>query len=429
MATACAGEPLVDDIFTEAEWAMVQTLSPLPEVPPAPTNAYADDPTAAALGQALFFETSFAGPVRVGPESSGGENGALGTVGERGRIACASCHMAEAVWFFDARSQPGNTSLAAGWGHRNTPSAVNVAFYEWFGWSGENDALWKQSLGTTESAVSMNSSRLAIAHMLHDRYAGEYEAVFGPIDARFDPAHADAGDFPPEGKPGDEAFDRMPAADQIVVNRMFANFGKAIAAYERLLVSRGAPFDRYVAGDRDAIGLAAKRGLRLFIGKAGCVDCHNTPTFSDDRFHNIGVPQEGPHAPEEDLGRYEAVGVILTDPFNSRGMFSDEPDIGKLDELVQEPSQMGRFRTTQLRHVAETAPYMHTGAFATLEEVIEHYDDGGDTNGFAGVQSDRIQPLNLSPREIADLVAFLETLTGEPVDQTLLRAPARNVNE
>lgn len=416
----CVEEPLVDGIFTEAEWALIQTLSPLPELPPDPTNAYADDPMAAALGHRLFFDTSFAGPLAVGEQDG---NGGLGAPGERGKVSCNSCHMASAGWFVDLRSQPAGTSLAAGWGHRNTPPVVNVAFHTWFSWAGESDSLWKQSLGTTEAAVSMNSTRLAVAHTLHDSYRDEYEAVFGPIDPRFDPAHPRAADFPPAGKPGQEAFDFMEPADQDLVNRMFANYGKALAAYERLLISRDAPFDRYVAGDTTAMSLSAKRGLELFIGKAGCVDCHKTPLFSDNRFHNIGVPQEGPHASGVDEGQRESLAHLLQSPFNSRGPYSDDPQIGRLDGLEVAERQAGRFRTPQLRQVAETAPYMHTGAFHTLEEVIEHYDDGGHAHGYVGALSPRIQRLGLAPDEIDDLVAFLRSLTGELVDEALRQPP------
>src|SRR5690606_11069544 len=114
--------------------------------------------------------------------------------------------------------------------------------------------------------------------------------------------------------------------------------GKAIAAYERLLISDDAPFDRFVAGDESAISAAAKRGLRLFIGKAACVDCHSGPTFTDNEFYNTGVPQEGPNVPEEDLGRAEDLDGAKKHEFNTGSIYSDNPKLGqkKLEALKAE---------------------------------------------------------------------------------------------
>lgn len=417
LLAACGGADLVDDTFTAGEWDLIATLSPLPAIPADPTNAVADDPAAAALGQMLFFDTRAAGALTVGDD---GQNGAPGQVGDTGKVGCVSCHTVESGWLDDSRSRPGNVSIGAGYGKRNAPPIVNAVFYAWFGWAGQDDTQWHQACATTESAVSHGSSRLAIAHLLHDHYQAPYEAVFGAIDPRFDPLHANAAEFPATGKPGDAAFDAMPAADQTIVNRMFANYGKALAAYDRLMVSRDAPFDRYVAGDTAAISTAAKRGLKLFIGEAGCVACHKTPLFSDSDFHAIGLGQTGAHVPTEDLGRYGAVVSLLADPMSSAGAYSDAPATSKVPSLIVDDALKGKFRTKHLRQVAETGPYMHTGGLATLAEVVEFYDRGGDDAGFAGTKDPRIVPLGLTDAEEADLVAFLGTLTGDPVDPSLL---------
>lgn len=411
---ACGGgDELIDGTFTAQEWEVIQSLSPLPAIPADPTNAVADDPDAAALGQALFFDTRAAGALTVGDD---GQNGAPGQVGEAGKVGCVTCHTVASGWLDDPR--PGNVSIGAGYGKRNAPPIVNSVFYAWWGWAGQDDTQWHQACGTTESAISHASSRLAIAHLLYDHYRTPYEAIFGPIDPRFDPTSADAADFPATGKPGDAAFDAMPAADQDLVNRMMANYGKALAAYDRLMVSRGAPFDRYVAGDLTAISTAAKRGLKLFVGEAGCVGCHKTPLFSDSDFHDIGVTQTGDHIPAEDLGRYTAVMKLQTDPMSSAGAYSDDPSASKVPALVLTDGLKGEFRTKHLRQIAETGPYMHTGAFATLADVVEFYDRGGDDNGFG--KDARIVPLGLTASDKADLVAFLETLTGDPIAPSLL---------
>jgi cytochrome c peroxidase len=211
----------------------------------------------------------------------------------------------------------------------------------------------------------------------------------------------------------------MDPPDQVIVNRIFANFGKALAAYERLVVSRGAPFDRYVAGDTAAISPAAKRGLKLFVGKAACVGCHDTPLFSDNQFHNVGVPQEGEHVPATDTGRFDGVARLLASEFNSDGDYSDDTGTGRLAGLAQSEQDRGKFRTKFLRQVGESGPYMHTGNFATLTEVIQFYNQGGGESGFDGSKDPRVVPLNLSSAEIADLAAFLGSLTGEPVPAAL----------
>ncbi len=215
----------------------------------------------------------------------------------------------------------------------------------------------------------------------------------------------------------------MTPADQLVVNTILANFGKATEAYERLLVSRNAPFDHFVAGDATAITDGAKRGAKLFVGKAGCIACHSGPAFTDNRFHNLGVPQIGPNVPSRDEGRFAAIPGLSTNPFSGAGRFSDDPVAGqaKLSGLTQNPADTGSFRTAGLRNIAQTAPFMHTGAFATLADVVEFYDRGGDSSGFVGTKDSLMVPLGLTSSEKSDLVAFLEALTGDPIPNRLVQ--------
>jgi cytochrome c peroxidase len=302
---------------------------------------------------------------------------------------------------------------------------IDAVYYDWMYWDGRADTPWSQALGPAES--EMGADRLSIAHLLFAQYRAEYDLVFEPdLDAALDPASADASRFPAAGGPGSAAWEAMAAGDREIVNRIFANFGKAIEAYERLLVTRDAPFDRYVAGDHEAISLSAKRGLALFIGRAACVQCHSGPFFTDQHFHVLGVPQRGDHVPATDDGRLPAVQQLLDDPFNGAGSYSDDPDHGeaRLRALTSDPAMLGRFRTKSLREIARTAPYMHDGAFETLHDVLEFYDDGGGnaaTHGsFSGSVDPLIRPLGLADRDYDDLVAFLETLSGEPLPAALL---------
>src|SRR6185436_4222059 len=258
----------------------------------------------------------------------------------------------------------------------------------------------------------------------------DYERVFGAV-----PDLSDSKRFPPRGGPatmpenGPErtAWAAMSDPDRIAVNRIFSNLGKAVAAYERRLVSRRAPFDVFVEGLQtgDAGKLAglrpeAKRGLRLFVGRANCILCHSGPNFTDGEFHNIGIPpSRGGFTPD----RFAAVDLVRRDAFNTKGPFSDAPASGetKLDYLVKIQDLWGQIKTPSLRNVAKTAPYMHQGQFKTLDEVLRFYST---LQGMARPgHSDRaiLTPLRLTPAEISDLVAFLESLTDESIDARLLR--------
>jgi cytochrome c peroxidase len=162
----------------------------------------------------------------------------------------------------------------------------------------------------------------------------------------------------------------------------------AIAAFVRTLVSGGAPFDRYLAGDSGAIGPAALRGMDLFYGRAACSTCHSGPNLSDGKFHNTGVPGD-------DRGRavFDRVGEFQMRPYP---FFQTQK----------------AFKTPGLRNAALTAPYMHDGSEPSLEEVVRFYNRGGKEKESYGLALD-IRPLNLEASQITDLVAFLEALTSE----------------
>ena len=423
VAIGCGGsDPFAG--FSASEVQQLKSLSPLPAPPPSLTNQYSDNPAAAALGQRFFFEKAYSGPL-----GAVGVSGGLGNLGESGKVSCASCHMAQS-WFIDARSSPNNVSSGAnGFQTRNTTSLVNNVFYTWFNSNGGRDTQWVAGTAV-EGASSTNGSRLVLAHRLFSAYRAEYDALFTPrLDSALDPHAPDAARFPPTGRPKarptdpDGPWERMAPADQQIINRILANFGKATEAYERLLISRNAPFDRFVAGDSSAITAEAKRGAKLFVGRAGCIACHLGPLFSDNLFHNLGVRQTGPNVPAQDEGRFAAIPGLSTNIFSGAGQFSDNRAEGqaKLAGLVPRQSDMGAFRTASLRNIDRTAPYMHTGGFATLADVLEFYDQGGGDGGFVGTKDALMQPLGLSASEKADLVSFLQSLTGDPIADTLRR--------
>lgn len=403
-----AGDGEEPVVLTDAERAIAATLSPLPDVPPDPTNAYADDEGAAALGQMLFFDASYSGALAVDSD--------LGNAGETGKVSCASCHMSPTM--ADHRSMPNNVSLGANFHSRNAPGVVNSSYYAWTNWGGRFSSQWELPIAVAEAPVIMNSTRLDVLHTIANKYRAEYDAVFEDL-----PATLDVAKFPLSGKPGQASWDGMAAEDQELANRVYVNYAKALQAYMRKLVSKNTRFDQFVAGDEDALTPAELRGYKLFVGKARCNGCHLGPNFSDDKFHNIGVPQTGPHVPEGDDGRHKDVLGLLGSPFNGAGAFSDDPAAGQLKLAgLTNPmpeSARGAFRTPSLRGVAQSAPYMHSGQLATLEEVVEFYNSGGGVP-VSGTKDPLILPLYLSVDEQSDLVAFLKTLNGEPIPPALL---------
>ncbi|HUS32596.1 MAG TPA: cytochrome c peroxidase [Kofleriaceae bacterium] len=399
-----AADPLA---LTTEELAAAHTLSPLPAVPADTTNAYADNAAAARLGQMLFFDKSYAGPLVVGDT---GTNGGLGKPGEAGKVSCASCHAAGSEAIDDRRSIPNATSLGTDRGTRNALGVVNSSFYKWTNWGGRFDSQWSLPMAVAENAKIMDSTRLAIAHMIYAKYRTEYNAIFEPdLDPDLDPAASNAARFPATGKPGQTNFDNMAAGDKTIINRIFANYGKALAAYVRTLVSRDAPFDRFVAGDHSALTAPQVRGLKLFISKK-CIGCHSGPNFSDDEFHALAS------APVTDMGRFADLPVLLASTANVNSALSDDTNTHKLDGLAAIDSMKGQFRTKSLRNVAGSGPFMHGGTLATLGDVVDFYSQGGGDVGASGVTKDtRMTPFALTAGEKADLVAFMESLSGAPV--------------
>jgi cytochrome c peroxidase len=241
------------------------------------------------------------------------------------------------------------------------------------------------------NAMKSNGTIMAAAIRANPSLLMSYVSAFGGFPAPCGPAELPC--HVPQGPEAPNVFD---------------NVSYAFEAYVRRLDSIDAPFDRYVAGqlgadhittNRDLIADDARRGLAIFIGKGMCVDCHRGPLLSDLRFHNTGVPQIGPRVPAIDGG------------------LGTEKQVGMPGE------RLGEFLTPPLRHVAETAPYMHSGQFATLAEVIAFYRRGGETEGFSGRKDPRIQPLEITDDEARDLEAFLRTLTGAPISDALAMKP------
>jgi cytochrome c peroxidase len=425
------GAPDPDPQLSEGDRAALATLSP-PTLPPPPadrSNRFADEPAARALGQTLFFEASFAGALLEGDND--GSAAALGRVGDVGKVSCAGCHL-PAASFADNRSLHTQLSLAARWTHRRTPALLDVGQSKLLMWDGRKDSLFAQIFGPIESVDEMNSSRLYVAEQLFLKYRVAYEAIFGPM-----PPLDDAARFPTisasttgckrsvsdagknvygdcHGKPGDGAeFDGMAAADRDLVTTVVVNAGKAIGAYERTLACGPSRFDAWMRGDASALSRSEQRGAQLFVAKGRCVACHGGPFLSDQSFHNVGLKPVGldPTFREflilDDPGAAAGFVEVLADPLNSAGKWSDGSD-GRLPTSAS--GVLGGHKVPTLRCVAQRPSFMHTGQLQSLEDVVGFFARGGDAFGYPG--KNELQPLALSPRERADLVAFLRALDG-----------------
>lgn len=239
-----------------------------------------------------------------------------------------------------------SVGVGGGRGGRQAPTVLNTGYQTFQFWDGRAGSLEEQALGPIQNPIEMAETLPGVVKKLNA--VAEYKKRFK------------------------EVFGTEVSAGGIA---------SAIAAFERTVVSTNSPFDKHMAGDKGAITEAASRGLALFAGKARCALCHNGPNFTDNRFHNIGAPQTGPL--KEDVGRYA---------------------------VSKQERDRGAFKTPTLRSVALTAPYMHDGAFKTLEEVIEFYNKGGEAVSGKDVF---MTPLNLNDQEKKDLVEFLKALTGE----------------
>ena len=362
-------------------------LSSLGPLPADPSNRVADDPRAAALGERLFSD----------PRLSG-----------NGKVSCATCHVA-------SRDFQAGTPLAHGVGttDRRTMPIAGTAFGAWFFWDGRTDSQWSQALGPLESAVEHGGTRTQYAHVTAAHYREEYEAVFGALpDLEGLPAQAG----PVADTARRAAWARIPAARQENITRVYANIGKAVAAFERTIGFTPTRFDRYV--ERELAGRTHDStsaltgdevsGLKLFVGKASCVNCHNGARFTDDHFHNTGVPASRLVA-AVDSGRAVGVRQALAAEFACTSTYSDAKteDCEELRFATTEGEELVRaYKTPSLRGVADRAPYMHAGQIATLAEVIDHYDRAPA----APAGHSELKPLRLSVKEKRQIEAFLRTL-------------------
>ncbi|MGE3779277.1 MAG: cytochrome-c peroxidase [Pirellulaceae bacterium] len=299
-------------------WAAEPTAYQVPKGLRAPAVP-ADNPVTAdkiELGKMLYFDA------RLSSDDS---------------VSCASCHDPKKGWSNGEAVATGIRGLKGG---RSAPTIINSAYQQFQFWDGRAWELEGQALGPIQNPIEMDMKLDALVVKLNKipGYRTRFQKVFGT--------------------------DATPDA-----------IAKAIACFERTVLSGDAPYDRFKAGDTAALSAAAQRGMKVFFNKAQCSACHSGPSFTDGGFHNLGV-----------------------------GIDSRQPDIGRQSE-TKLLGDRGAFKTPTLREIASTAPYMHDGSLKTLEDVVAYYNRGGTANPQL---DEEIFPLKLTDQDQADLVTFLK---------------------
>lgn len=363
-----------------------------PGPPPAdPTNRWAESDAAAALGHALFFDRGLS---------------------STGTVSCATCHRPERAF-----SDGLHVAVGVGTGPRRTMTVLDSAHQSWLGWDGRADTLWSQALQPIERDIEMGSNRRsALARVATDPLLRQrWQSAFGELP------------LAPDG------------ATPQQIDAAFAKLGKAIASYERKLVTGPSSFDRWVAHwtqqgappqvrADERMSASALRGLALFTGRAGCWQCHSGPMLSDGEFHALGAPgrPERGGGVSSDAGRYGGVDILKSSAFTSAGAHSDAPDGARaklVQSLVRVPDQFGAMRTPSLRHAALGGPYFHEGQFDSLEDVVRFYSTLEGAQSLDHHQEQVLARLDLSALESADLVAFLRSAAGSLPSATWTRDP------
>ncbi len=311
----------------------------------------------AELGKILFFDRRMSG---------------------NGFVSCATCHSANVGWG-DGNALSLGYPGTLHW--RNSQTIINTAYQAKLFWAGEKTSLESQAKSAWTGNIAGNLDPIMAEETMRQipEYVERFREVFGTESPTFDDAL------------------------------------RALAAFQATINSRNVPFDNYLRGNQNAMSDAALRGAGLFVGKARCIQCHGGPLFTDQSYHNTGVPQN-PEFESDPLRQ-----ITLRYQHRARGVpeevyRSADRDLG-LYYTTKQDADKGKFRTPPLREVGQTGPYMHNGVFETLSEVVEFYNDGGGPNPNL---DPLVRPLGLRPDEVADVVAFLESITGDPI---VIQAP------
>ncbi len=343
-------------------------LAPLPK-PMGP----ADNPNTkrkAELGKLLYFDP------RLGGDAS---------------ISCADCHDPKQGWGFNdpiCRGYPGGVH----W--RNCHTTVNTGYLNKLFWQGSATSLEAQARGAATGGISGNGEKDVMEERLRQipHYIKEFRAIWGQ---------------------------RLP---------VLASAWEAISTFERVMLSQygNNPLDNYLNGDKSALSAKAIKGKELFEGKGNCIECHNGPMLTDEKYYNLGLsraPEWSENGMNANTFRFELY---------AKGVHQDQYQNWKNDAGVffntKDPLDIGKFRTQPLRYLLYTAPYMHAGQFFDLEELVDFYNDGGGENEFtdgthAATKTPILKKLNLSDDEKAAIVAFLDEISGDEIKMAVPALP------
>lgn len=357
-------------VFAEGDPDFDAPLAPLPDHPPIPLDNPSSPTVYPAkmdakqeLGYLLFFDPKLTGDAS---------------------LSCGTCHHPDTGWGFNepiSRGYPGTVH----W--RNSQSIVNSGYLNKLFWAGSVTSLEAQAPAANKGGVAGNGeddmmeSRLELT----PEYKRRWKEVFG------------------HDKP------------------LIKDAWRAIAAFERYMSQPNTPYDNFLKGDKAALIEAAQRGLKLFQGKANCVECHNGPMLSDEKYYNLGVPNP-PEWDESGLHQITFRFEQYAKGVSEEVYRNTKHDLG-VYYRAKGKNDKGKFRTATLRYLKYSAPYMHNGFFFTLEEIVDFYNEGGGEDAL-GTKTKILKPLNLTDEEKTDLVAFLESISGEEIKLPPPKVPA-----
>ncbi|MEZ9903002.1 cytochrome-c peroxidase [Vibrio breoganii] len=380
--------------WTPRELALIDSLrlfslAPLPE---SPSNRFANNKQAAQLGEQIFSDPRFS---------------------SNGLVSCASCHQSN-YNFTD------NKTVAEGVGKTNRRSmpTVGMAYQHWFFWDGRADSLWSQTLGPLENPVEHGITRTKVAQLVQQHYAKQYQEITDtPLDLDFLKFSEMAMPFS-EGSESQTKWESLPFEEQEKITQVFVNTGKFLAAFLRTVNPEQTTFDQFADrlldanssnNQKEILTQEQQLGLKLFLGKGSCINCHNGVMFSNNEFHHAGTPDNG----KLELGRAE---VLLTIQDNEFGCLSKWSDADKSKDCLHVKYLNTRvdimqqaFKTPSLRNVATRPPYMHAGQFQTLKEVLKHYQTVANTSPL----TDELFHGELSDQDLVYLEQFLMSLSSQ----------------
>jgi cytochrome c peroxidase len=356
------------EIFNDQDIAFIRSLGPwsVPQTPDT-SNRFSQDKKSIELGRQLFFDR------RLSADSF---------------ISCADCHQPNQAFQDGIALNKGLNIL-----HRNTSSLVNIGHRPWYGWGGEHDSLWSQSIRPMLADTEMHTDISVLKETLEqDKY---FQCAFQQTTQQ------NLKDT------SEEEF--------------LITLGKLLASYQETIRSEASPFDRYreqllkQQTDAPALSRSAQKGLKLFVGEGRCVFCHSGPNFTNGEFGDIGVPFFINNGQSVDKGRYQGIQSLRKDPYNLLGKYND--DLSKKSALRTQHLQTlhrnwGEFKVPSLRNVAQTAPYMHNGTIATLPDVIDFYSELNEERLHADGEK-ILRPLHWSQEEKTNMLDFLASLSGK----------------